>query len=111
MTDARRLHDHALVIDALVYHTDGWTGDLRAGGIDALNVTVCHFEADFEEACQHIAIWHSILGAPESEWRCLPPAWMPSAKPRLKQEQLQALRRRSRFAIATTLRAGDHVSY
>ena len=69
MTDAGRLHDHALVIDALVYHTDGWTGDLRAGGIDALNLTVCHFEADFEEACQHIAIWHSILAAPDSEWR------------------------------------------
>lgn len=69
MSDAGRLHDDALVIDALVYHCDGWTGDLRAGGIDALNVTVCHFEADFEEACQHIATWHSILGAPDSEWR------------------------------------------
>ena len=43
------LHDRALVIDGLSYHSDGYTGDLRQGGVDALNVTVCHFEADFTD--------------------------------------------------------------
>lgn len=71
MTDAERLHHEAFVMDGLVYHCDGWTGDLKAGGIDALNVTVCHFEADFPEACAQIAQWHGILGAPDSAWRLI----------------------------------------
>ena len=69
--DPQELHRDALVIDGLVYHCDGWTGDLRAGGVDALNVTVCHFEADFPEACAQIAQWHGLLGAPDSEWRLI----------------------------------------
>ena len=69
--DPQELHRDALVIDGLVYHCDGWTGDLRAGGGDALNVTAFHFEADFPEACAQIAQWHGILGAPDSEWRLI----------------------------------------
>ena len=69
--DAERLHRDALVIDGLVYHCDGWTGDLRAGGIDAINVTACHFEADFAEACVQIARWQEIVGQPGSEWRLI----------------------------------------
>ena len=68
MTDARQLHEDALVIDGLVYHSDGDVADLRAGGIDALNITTCHFEADFAEACQEIARWHGRLAAPGSPW-------------------------------------------
>lgn len=71
MTDARRLHADALVIDGLVYHCDGDATDLRAGGVDALNVTVCHFEADFPDACAQIARWHGILSAPNAPWRLI----------------------------------------
>ena len=68
MTDALKLHHDALVIDGLVYHCDGDVGDLRAGGIDALNITTCHFEADFAQACSEIARWHGIINRPGSPW-------------------------------------------
>jgi membrane dipeptidase len=50
MTPAGSLHNAALVVDGLVYHGDGDVTALRAGDVDALNLTVCHFEADFEAA-------------------------------------------------------------
>ena len=68
MPNAEELHHDALVIDGLVYHCDGDVSDLRAGGINALNITTCHFEADFPEACAEIARWHGILNAPGSPW-------------------------------------------
>lgn len=68
MTDALKLHHDALVIDGLVYHCDGDVTDLKAGGIDALNVTTCHFEADFPQACAEIARWHGIINRPDSPW-------------------------------------------
>ena len=57
MTTAQDIQKKALVIDGLSYYSDGYTGDLRAGDVDALNVTVCHFEADYREACDRIAGW------------------------------------------------------
>ena len=68
VTDAVKLHHDALVIDGLVYHCDGDVTDLQAGGIDALNITTCHFEADFPEACAEIARWHGIINRPNSPW-------------------------------------------
>ena len=72
MTDATRdplaLHRNALVIDSLVYHADGWADHLRAGAIDAINVTACHFECDFEQACQEVARWRERLAQPDSAW-------------------------------------------
>lgn len=62
------LHQDALVIDGLVYQADGDTTDLRAGAIDAINVTVCHFEADFPQACDEIARWHGRFAEPGSGW-------------------------------------------
>ena len=62
------LHHDALVIDGLVYHCDGDVTDLKAGGIDALNITICHFEADFPQACAEIARWHGMLNRPDSPW-------------------------------------------
>ena len=41
---------------------------LKAGGIDALNITACHFEADFTQACSEIARWHGIINRPNSPW-------------------------------------------
>ena len=66
MSDAQRLHDEALVIDGLVYHCDGDVTDLVAGGVNAINITTCHFEADFEQACAEIARWRGRLDMPAS---------------------------------------------
>lgn len=66
---ARRVHDAAFVMDGLVYHSDGDATSLRAGGIDAVNLTVAHFEADFETACRQMAGWHARLAAPDAQWR------------------------------------------
>ncbi len=71
MTAATELQARALVIDGLSYHSDGHTGDVRAGAIDALNVTVCHFEADFAEACGEIAGWLARCAAPGAEWMAI----------------------------------------
>ncbi len=68
MADAQTLHNNALVVDSLVYHADGWSGDLKAGAIDAIAVTACHFECDFEQACQEVARWQERFMAPDSEW-------------------------------------------
>ncbi len=65
---AAELQNRALVIDGLSYHSDGYTGDLRAGGINALNVTLNHFEADFTESCEKIAGWLAYMAAPDAEW-------------------------------------------
>lgn len=69
--DARSVHDAAFVMDGLVYHSDGDTTTLNAGGIDAVNLTVAHFEADFETACRQMAGWHARLAAPDSRWRLI----------------------------------------
>ncbi|MGI9409650.1 MAG: dipeptidase [Hyphomicrobiaceae bacterium] len=68
MSDAQRLHDESLVIDGLVYHCDGDVTDLLAGGVNAINITTCHFEADFEQACAEIARWRGMLDKPGSPW-------------------------------------------
>ena len=51
------LHHAAFVMDGLVYHSDGDTAALKAGGINAINLTVAHFEADFTTACRQMAGW------------------------------------------------------
>lgn len=71
MTTAKDIQQRALVIDGLSYYSDGYTGGLREGGVDALNVTVCHFEADYREACDRIAGWLARTAAPQSEWRLI----------------------------------------
>ena len=63
------LHDDALVIDGLVYHCDGDASDLVAGGVNAINVTTCHFEADFRQACEEISRWHGMLSRPDTSFR------------------------------------------
>lgn len=68
MTQAKDIQASSLVIDGLSYHADGYTGDLRQGGVNALNVTVCNFEADFAEACDRTAAWLSEVKTPNSEW-------------------------------------------
>lgn len=68
---AAGVHRDAFVMDGLVYHSDGDAESLQAGGIDAVNLTVAHFEADFETACRQMAGWHARLAAPDAPWRLI----------------------------------------
>ncbi len=63
------LHERSLVIDGLNFHGDGDPSVLRRAGVTAVNMTVSHFEADFEEAMDGLARWLAILAKPDSGWR------------------------------------------
>lgn len=63
------LHERSLVIDGLNFHGDGDPRVLRQAGVTAVNMTVSHFEADFEEAMDGLARWLAILAKPDSGWR------------------------------------------
>jgi len=63
--------DDVLVVDGLVFFCDGGVETLRAGKVDAINLTVGHFEADFEQSCQQLAAWHARLGESDSPWRLI----------------------------------------
>lgn len=58
----------ALVIDGLNFHGDGDPSVLRDAGVSAVNLTVSHFEADFEQAMDGIGAWLDILRRPEGGW-------------------------------------------
>ncbi len=60
-----------LIVDGLVFFSDGGVETLRAGKIAAINLTVGHFEADFETSCEQLAGWHARLGQPDSPWRLI----------------------------------------
>ena len=60
-----------LIVDGLVFFSDGGVETLRAGKIAAINLTVSHFEADFETSCEQLAGWHARLGQPDSPWRLI----------------------------------------
>lgn len=64
MTDSSALHKDAIVIDGLMFHGDGDAGGLTRAGVDAVNITVCDFEADFEDACDRIAGWRGVVNRP-----------------------------------------------
>ena len=66
---ARRLHREALIVDGLVFLADGSTETLDAANIAAANVTVAHFEADFESACDDMAAWLARTARPDGRWR------------------------------------------
>jgi membrane dipeptidase len=66
---ARALHDRATIVDGLVFRSDGDAGLLRRAGIAAANVTVSHFEADYERAIDEIAAWLDRVRRPGSGWR------------------------------------------
>ena len=60
--------DRPIVIDGLVFMCDGSVEPLRAGGVDAVNVTVSGLTADFEQAFDDISDWLVRLNAPNSAW-------------------------------------------
>jgi len=61
-TDAR------LVIDGLVYLSDGNPEPLAAGGVAAANVTVAHMLGDCAQAFDEMAVWLGRVRAPGSGW-------------------------------------------
>ena len=68
---AARLWREALVIDGLTFYGDGDAAGLKAAGIAAVNMTVSHFEADFEAAFDQLAEWRARIAAPDSPWRLI----------------------------------------
>ncbi|MBV9826588.1 MAG: membrane dipeptidase [Alphaproteobacteria bacterium] len=57
-----------MIVDGLVFMSDGYTADLRAGNVAAINLTVTPFESDFATACDHVAVWLHRVSAPHSDW-------------------------------------------
>jgi len=62
------LHDRALIIDGLNFHGDGDARVLREANISAVNLTVSHFEADFEQSMDGIARWLDVLRHADNGW-------------------------------------------
>jgi membrane dipeptidase len=66
---ARSIVEKEFVFDGCVFLSDGHAAGLKRHGVDAINLTVSHFEADFEQAFDQIAEWHARLREPGSSWR------------------------------------------
>ena len=67
--DARALHDDAIIIDGLTFLSDGYAEGLLGANIAATNLTVSHFEVEFERAADDVAAWTARLAAPDCPWR------------------------------------------
>jgi membrane dipeptidase len=81
MAAAASLHDRLLVIDGLIFHSDGDARDLMAGGYAAANVTVKDPIAGFEESFDAMARWLALASRPDSPWRLVERAAdIPAAK-------------------------------
>ncbi len=63
------LHERSLIIDGLNFFGDGDRSCLRDAGITAVNMTVSHFETDFESAFDGISRWLKWLRDPDRGWR------------------------------------------
>ncbi|MSP84119.1 MAG: dipeptidase [Alphaproteobacteria bacterium] len=66
---ALALHRDALIVDALNFFSDGDPGVLADANVAAVNITVSHFEADFEATCDQVAGWLARLRRPDCPWR------------------------------------------
>lgn len=56
-----------LIIDGLVFFSDGSTRDMLAGGVSAINLTITDMASDFEQAIKDIMLWRERC-APGGEW-------------------------------------------
>ncbi|MGB1238570.1 MAG: dipeptidase [Pseudomonadales bacterium] len=66
-----QLHRDALIIDGLNFYSDGDNSALRDAHIDAVNITVCNFEADYEQTCDELAQWLVALEAANCPWQAI----------------------------------------
>lgn len=58
-----------IVVDGLVYLSDGDPEPLATGRVTAANVTVAHMLGDFTQAFDEMAAWLERVRAPGSRWR------------------------------------------
>src|SRR5262245_6057914 len=66
--DPAEVHREATIVDGLVFMSDGHTGELKAGNVAAINLTVAHMESDFAAACDSASEWLQRARAPNSAW-------------------------------------------
>ena len=62
------LHDRAVVVDGLVFFSDGSTRDMLAGGVSAINLTVTDMQSGFEQALTDAMMWRTRCLSPDSDW-------------------------------------------
>lgn len=62
------LHDRLLVIDGLVFNSDGDARWLREGNVSAANVTLRSPMDDFEQTFDAFAAWRQRCRDPKSDW-------------------------------------------
>jgi membrane dipeptidase len=67
-TDGEALHKRLLVIDGLIFFSDGDAGELKAGNVTAANLTISGTAAGFEEAMADILRWQALTTAADSPW-------------------------------------------
>jgi membrane dipeptidase len=61
--------DARIVIDGLVYMSDGHPEPLATGRVSAANITVAHMLGDCAQAFDEMAVWLERVHAPGSGWR------------------------------------------
>lgn len=69
--DMQDLHRQSLIIDGLVFYSDGDLTQLQQAHVNAVNITVSHFEGDFEQSCDEIATWINRLSEQNSPWHLI----------------------------------------
>lgn len=69
--DPLELHNDALIIDGLIWYSDGDTRELRQANVSALNLTVqiTDVEAGFETCLDDMASWLETIEPADSGWR------------------------------------------
>jgi membrane dipeptidase len=60
-----------IVIDGLVYLSDGNPEPLATGGVTAANITVSHMLGEFGQAFDEMSVWLNRVAAPQSGWRLI----------------------------------------
>lgn len=62
-------HEDLLVIDGLLFFSDGDASALRAGNVAAVNLTAINVLAGLEQAIDETAAWLRRIAAPDAPWR------------------------------------------
>ncbi|MBV7482439.1 dipeptidase [Bordetella sp. BOR01] len=68
MSSTAGIHEQAVVVDGLVFFSDGSTRDMLAGGVSAINLTVTDMRSDFEQALKDVMAWRQRALDPDSGW-------------------------------------------
>jgi len=63
--------EQPIVIDGLVFYSDGSARDMLAGGVNAINLTVTDMQADFATAVEDAVRWRRLCADPQSDWHLI----------------------------------------